>query len=214
MSRSCHSATFSSADDGVAAQHPGEAGDALAGDRVALVRHRRRALLAAAERLLRLAHLGALQVADLGREPVERRAEHGQRAEQRRRAGRGRSPAWRRSRRRGRACGRRAPRRAGRGCRTRRRRPTASRRSTPSRALAQPRPVALQVAGQPSSFSPNVVGSAWTPCVRPMHGVSRCSIARASTAAMAPVERREDDRPASRSCSARPVSTTSDDVSP
>ena len=42
------------------------------GDRVALVRHRRRALLLArAERLLHLADLGALQVADLGREALE-----------------------------------------------------------------------------------------------------------------------------------------------
>ena len=41
------------------------------GDRVALVRHRRRALLALAERLLDLADLGALQVADLGREPLQ-----------------------------------------------------------------------------------------------------------------------------------------------
>ena len=39
-------ATSSSADDGVAAQHPGQAGDALADDRVALVGHRRAALLA------------------------------------------------------------------------------------------------------------------------------------------------------------------------
>ena len=46
MSRSCHSATFSSAGHGVAAQHPGQAADALAQLRVALVRHRRRALLA------------------------------------------------------------------------------------------------------------------------------------------------------------------------
>ena len=56
---------------GVAAQDPGEAGDPLGADRVALVRHRRGALLAGAERLLDLAHLGALQVADLGREALE-----------------------------------------------------------------------------------------------------------------------------------------------
>ena len=56
---------------GVAAQHAREPGDALGGDRVALVRHRARALLAGAERLLDLAHLGALEVADLGREALE-----------------------------------------------------------------------------------------------------------------------------------------------
>ena len=56
--------------------------DALGRDRVALVRHRRRALLAAAERLLHLAHLGAGEMPDLGREPVERRGEQRQRREQ------------------------------------------------------------------------------------------------------------------------------------
>ena len=55
----------------VAAQHAGEAGDPLGEDRVALVGHRRGALLAGAERLLDLADLGPLQVADLGREALE-----------------------------------------------------------------------------------------------------------------------------------------------
>src|SRR4051794_21486652 len=56
----------------VAAQHAREAADALADDRVALVRHRARALLLpGAERLLGLADLGALEVADLGREALE-----------------------------------------------------------------------------------------------------------------------------------------------
>ena len=56
---------------GVAAQHARQPGDALGRDRVALVRHRAGALLAGAERLLDLAHLGALQVADLGREALQ-----------------------------------------------------------------------------------------------------------------------------------------------
>ncbi len=55
----------------VPAQHAREPGDLLALDRVALVRHRARALLPGAERLLHLAHLGALQVPDLGREPLQ-----------------------------------------------------------------------------------------------------------------------------------------------
>ena len=55
----------------VAAQDAGEAGDALGADRVALVRHRRGALLAGGERLFDLAHLGFLQVAHLGREALE-----------------------------------------------------------------------------------------------------------------------------------------------
>ena len=42
-------------------------------DRVALVRHRARALLSLGERLLHLADLGAREVADLGRDLVERR---------------------------------------------------------------------------------------------------------------------------------------------
>ena len=64
---------------GVAAQHPGQARDPLGEDRVALVRHRRGALLAGTERLLDLAHLGALEVADLGREALEARAGEGDR---------------------------------------------------------------------------------------------------------------------------------------
>src|SRR3954451_4967223 len=58
----------------VAAQHACEPGDALGRDRVSLVRHRARALLARLERLLDLAHLGALEVADLGGEALEPRA--------------------------------------------------------------------------------------------------------------------------------------------
>ena len=69
---------------GVAAQHAREAADALAHDRVALVRHRARALLLpGAERLLGLADLGALEVADLGREPLEARAGERDRLQQR-----------------------------------------------------------------------------------------------------------------------------------
>ena len=49
---------------------------------IALVRHRRGALLAARERLGRLAHLAALQVAHLGREAVERAAEDRERRQQ------------------------------------------------------------------------------------------------------------------------------------
>ena len=73
MSRSCQSATFSSAGHGVAAQQPRQADDLLAADRVALVRHRRRALLPLAERLLDFADLRLLQAADLERELLERR---------------------------------------------------------------------------------------------------------------------------------------------
>ena len=54
----------------VAAQHTGQAADALAADRVALVGHGRAALLALGEVLLHLEHVGALQVADLGGEAL------------------------------------------------------------------------------------------------------------------------------------------------
>ena len=71
MSRSCQSATFSRPASALPRSTRAQPGDALAEDRVALVRHRRGALLALAERLLDLAHLGALQVADLGRDLLE-----------------------------------------------------------------------------------------------------------------------------------------------
>ena len=96
MSRSCHSATFSSPADEVAPQHPGQPAELLGLHRVPLVRHRARALLrAGAERLLDLAHLGALEVADLRGERLDasRRATRTRRAA--RRGGRGRAPAWR-----------------------------------------------------------------------------------------------------------------------
>jgi hypothetical protein len=67
---------------------------------------------------------------------------------------------------------------------------------------------------QPASLSPNVVGSAWTPWVRPIISVPRCSSARAITATSArsiPVRTRA---PASRIWSESAVSSTSDDVSP
>ena len=67
---------------GVAAQHARETGDLLALDGVALVRHRRGPLLSGAEGLLGLAHLGALQVAKLGRQPLEAGAGERDRAEQ------------------------------------------------------------------------------------------------------------------------------------
>ena len=58
-------------DERVRAHDAREAADALSHHRVALVRHRRRALLALAERLLHLADLGLLQAADLERELLE-----------------------------------------------------------------------------------------------------------------------------------------------
>ena len=82
MSRSCQSATFSSPTSGTRAHDPCEPTDPLGDDRVPLVRHRRRALLALAERLLHLGHLGSRQVPDLERKPLERRRGQRQRRQQ------------------------------------------------------------------------------------------------------------------------------------
>ena len=73
MSRSCQSATSSSPAMQVAPQDAGQAGQALGGDGVALVGHGRGALLAGREALLDLAHLGALQVAQLDGDQLDRR---------------------------------------------------------------------------------------------------------------------------------------------
>ena len=67
---------------------------------------------------------------------------------------------------------------------------------------------------KPARRSPNVVGSAWTPWVRPTQSVSACSRARATSAsryAVAPLIRID---PASTSWSPSAVSSTSEEVSP
>ncbi len=67
-----------------AAHQPGKAGEVLAQHRVALVRHGRRALLARREELLGFQHFGALQVADLGGEPLDRGGDDAQRRKEHR----------------------------------------------------------------------------------------------------------------------------------
>ena len=191
-----------------------EAADPLRDDRVALVRHRRRALLALAERLLHLAHLGAGEVADLGREPVERRGDERERGEE---LG---VPVARDDLRRDRLrletealAGDPLELRIGRPS-TSRPRPRAfrsARRRARARRRSRPRSSSN---AQPASLSPKVVGSACTPCVRPMQTVSRCSSARATTAACARAIPSRSSAPASRSWRASAVSTTSDEVSP
>ena len=59
-----------------------EAADPLGDDGIPLVRHRRRALLPAPERLLHLGDLGAREVPDLERERVERGGDDGERRQQ------------------------------------------------------------------------------------------------------------------------------------
>src|SRR5262249_60328750 len=60
---------------------PREAAHLLGAHGVALVRHRRRALLSFAERLLDLAHLRALEAPDLERELLEAGGEEGERGQ-------------------------------------------------------------------------------------------------------------------------------------
>ena len=59
----------------VATQHAGQAGEAFAGDRVALVRHGAGAFLALGKKLLGLEHLGALKMPELRRPPLDARAD-------------------------------------------------------------------------------------------------------------------------------------------
>ena len=61
----------------VAAQEAGQSAQALGEDRVALVGHRRAALLAGTEGFLRLAYLAAGEVADLGAHQLDGRADGG-----------------------------------------------------------------------------------------------------------------------------------------
>ena len=82
MSRSCQSAMFSNAAWQLPRISARQADDLLAADRVALVRHRRRALLPLGERLLDLADFGLLQAANLERELLERRGRDRQRRQQ------------------------------------------------------------------------------------------------------------------------------------
>ena len=65
-----------------------------------------------------------------------------------------------------------------------------------------------------ASFNPSVIGSACTPCVRPIIGVRRCSMARARMASASPRRFASVRSHACTICSAWAVSTTSDEVRP
>jgi len=67
---------------------------------------------------------------------------------------------------------------------------------------------------QSASFRPNVIGSACTPCVRPIIGVRLCSNARVRIASASAARSTRIRSQASRIWSASAVSTTSDDVRP
>ena len=137
MSRSCQSATFSSPTSAWRADDAREPADPLGDDRVPLVRHRRRPLLAAAERLLDLAHLGPREVPDLEREPLERRGEQARARSAPPRGGRAAGSASSSAPARARAARRRSARPRGRPPRTCRPRRRACRRASP-RARARP----------------------------------------------------------------------------
>ena len=194
MSRSCQSAMFSNAAWQLPRMQPRQADDLLAADRVALVRHRRRALLALGERLLHLADLGLLQAANLERELLERGRRDRQRRQQL-----GVAIALnhlRRDRRRleaepaadvGLDRRRQVRERADRA----RQLADADTVARARRTRSMSRPIS---AYQSASFSPNVIGSACTPCVRPIIGVRRCSKARSRIASASAVEVVQDRR--------------------
>ena len=128
------------------------------------------------------------------REALERRRARARARQAARRGGRARSPASRADRARGRAARRRCarpPARAARTCRPCRR--AGRRGSPPARARRAPASRSSSNA-QPASFQPNVVGSAWTPCERPMQTVCRCSSARASDGGERALDPFEDER--------------------
>ena len=177
MSRSCHNATSWSPARQIRPDHSREPGDRLGRDRVALVRHRRRTLLARFEPLLHLAHLGALEVPELDRHQLARRRRPRRTPTGTRRGGRGRSPA--------------SPARP--SARARHRRdastsggmfeyvPTAPLSfitATASRAARSRVRSRSTCSAHSATLAPNVVGSAWMPWVLPIITVSRS--ARAS----------------------------------
>ena len=178
MSRSCQSATSSSAGLQVAAQHARQPAELLALHRVALVRHRARALLLPARNGSSTSRdLGALQVADLERERLDARADRRARVQQlgvtvaREHLGRGH---------------RREPERRAHvlldaridvGVGADRARELAD-RDRVARARTRRSMSRRTCSAQSASLTPNVVGSAWMPCVRPTIGVSRNSCAR------------------------------------
>ena len=144
----------------------------------------RRSLSALAERLLDLPHLGASEVPDLEGEASSDEAATARAAS---------SSAWRsRCRYLGGGRGRLEseplagdPLQLGVGCRvgadcSGELADAHAVECPPTRARARSSSKA-----QPASLRPNVVGSACTPCVRPMQSVMRCCSARAATAANA-----------------------------
>ena len=214
MSRSCHKRNVLERRHRISANQPRQPGDSLRCMRIALVRHGRRALISFRERLLSLAHFTALQMPDFERHLLERAGQPGQHRQEMGVAvtlddlGRDRLNTE-------------AERvtdflldiRRHMGVRTNGAGDLADRDlySVPPRVG---RAAALSSSYQTSSFMPKVVGSAKTPCVRPIVRVSRCSIARRPTASAARRCPPAGDLRHPGAWIARPVSMTSELVRP
>ena len=203
MSRSCHRETFSSAATALPRSTRASPRDLLALDRVALVGHGRGALLALPEGLLDLAHLGSLEVAELGGEALQAGAGEGDRGQQLGVAVAGNDL-------RGDVLGGEVETVPGRGPRTRGWWPRRFRpRQTPRRRSPARTPVVGgRGCGGPRRRSPRAAGrSSWARRGRrgycPRSGSPICSRAREPRApAPAPWRRRGSSSPASRSWSA------------
>ena len=85
---------------------------------------------------------------------------------------------------------------------------------SPSNARSSRRRLRSASKAKPASRRPKVVGSAWTPWVRPTQSVSGCSSARSTSASRYSRAPARIASPASTSCSASAVSSTSEEVSP
>ena len=177
MSRSCQSATFSSPTSAFP-RTTRASPQALAGRRVALVRHRARPFLPGPSG----SSTSRTSVRDSSRISVANRSRDD--AERDRRQELGMSVALDDLLGSARARARAARRQPSRPPARPRVRPDGPR----DLAHARPRPraragtVRSSANANPASLRPNVVGSACIPWVRPMHTVSQCSSARATTA--------------------------------
>ena len=178
ISRSCHNAMSSKAACDVGPNHARQSADLFAGDRVAFVRHGGGALLAGARRALRLRAPRCAAGAGF-RERSFRAWRRSGRARRRSwRAGRARSPGRRSARVPGPGGRRCALRLRVRYARRFRRRPKSCRRAFRRRLPRSDGHCAASSSYQRASFRPNVIGSAWMPCVRPIWTVCLNSKAR------------------------------------
>ena len=215
MSRSCHSATSSSAGAGVRAQQAREPAQVLGQDRVLLVRHRRASPSAPCRtppspRRPRCAASGGRRARSARSRcraaPAPEVARRGDRARRSASATVSRREAERR----------RAPRcsiagievgvgadRAG----------DLADRDLLARATRAPPARARARRTSRANTRPAVIGSAWMPCERPIVGVARCSSARRRQAARRQIDAREDlvapPRPAGSRATRRARPTTS-----